>query len=92
MFSKTIVFAFVAAFSCVGSGFAHAACSPHDVKLKYTEIGQLIQAEMAGSSSDAEAMTTKMHSIQGKLTSGDINTDQFCREYDSLIEEMKANR
>ncbi|WP_158802509.1 MULTISPECIES: hypothetical protein [unclassified Acidisoma] len=79
-----------AVLACMGSGLAQAACTQNDIKLKYTEIGQLIQAEMAGSLSNAQAMMTQMHMIQDQMTTGEINSDQFCRQYDALIREMKT--
>ena len=76
---------------CGGPAFAQvqSTCTQHDIALKYTEIGQLIRAEMAGSLPDAAAMMDQMHAIQNQMTSGEINSVQFCREYDSLIQEMR---
>ncbi|WP_419759153.1 hypothetical protein [Acidisoma sp.] len=76
---------------CGGPAFAQApqTCTQQDIKLKYTEIGQLVRAEMAGDLSFASQMMDQMHAIQDQMTSGEINSFQFCREYDALIQEMK---
>ncbi len=76
---------------CGGPAFAQAqqTCTQQDIKLKYTEIGQLVRAEMAGDLSAASQMMDQMHAIQNQMTSGEINSVQFCREYDALIQEMK---
>jgi hypothetical protein len=76
---------------CGGPAFAQAqqTCTQQDIKLKYTEIGQLITAEMGGDLAGASQMMDQMHAIQSQLTSGEINSVQFCREYDALIQEMR---
>ncbi len=76
-------------FSGLGAGLAHAACTQDDIKLRYTEIGQLILAEQAGNPNAADEMMAKMHMAQDEFTSGQMNSDEFCRAYDNLIQEMK---
>ena len=87
---KTALLAMVVA-GCGAPALAQAqeTCTQQDIKLKYTEIGQLIRAELAGNLSAASQMMDQMHAIQDQMTSGEINTAQFCREYDSLIQEMR---
>jgi hypothetical protein len=48
--------------------------------LKYTEIGQLITAEIGGDLAGASHLMDRMHAIQNQLTSGEVNSVQFCRE------------
>lgn len=88
--TKTALLAMAIA-GCGTPAFAQAqeTCTQQDIKLKYTEIGQLIRAELAGNLSAASQMMDQMHAIQNQMTSGEINTVQFCREYDALIQEMK---
>jgi hypothetical protein len=92
MSTPLIAIASVIMVSAFGTGLAQAACTQNDIKLKYTEIGQLIQAEQAGDPNAAAVMMTKMHQVQDEMTSGEINTVQFCRAYDALIHQMKTNR
>jgi hypothetical protein len=90
MSTKLIAIASAVMFSGLGAGLAHAACTQDDIKLKYTEIGKLIQAEQAGDPNAADEMMAKMHMAQDEFTSGQMNSDEFCRAYDALIQEMKT--
>ncbi|MBW4022964.1 MAG: hypothetical protein HIU92_07440 [Proteobacteria bacterium] len=90
MSTKLLAVTSLVVMSSFGIGLAHAQCTQNDIKLKYTEIGKLIEAERAGNPNGADEMMAKMHEAQDQMTAGQINSEQFCRAYDALIQEMKT--